>query len=176
MTVVQTTLPSWADIVKGASSATGNSSEREAEKKSVTIRKYMEDERKIQELTCALKTLKLQEAELTAQLKKAIENKEKKRDEELVNTYEASTRRASKRGEQSFHRGDRIWIKNKLHKPATWNNKIEWNEKEGKTATVTEVIVRGPGEQVHFLTDNGVRTWRAPNNVCLITPTERNDE
>ncbi|KAI2506456.1 hypothetical protein MHU86_7971 [Fragilaria crotonensis] len=120
----------------------------------------MEDERKIQELTSALKTLKLQEAELTAQLKKAIENKEKKRDEELVNTHEASTRRALKRDEQSFHRGDRIWIKNKLHKPATWNNKIEWNEKEGKTATVTEVIVRGPGEQVHFLTDNGVHTSR----------------
>jgi restriction endonuclease S subunit len=138
----------------------------------------MEDERKIQELTSALKTLKLQEAELTAQLKKAIENKEKKRDEVLDNTHEASvpTRRVSKRDEQSFHRGDKIWIKNKLHKPATWNNKIEWNEKEGKTATVTDVIVRGPGEQVHFLTDNGVRTWRAPNNVCLITPTAQNKE
>ena len=137
----------------------------------------MEDVRKMQELTSALKTLKLQEAELTAQLKKAIENKGK-RDKELDNTHEASvpTRRESKRDEQSFYRGDRIWIKNKLHMPATWNNKIEWNVKEGKTATVTEVIVRGPGEQVHFLTDNGVRTWRAPNNVCLITPTARNDE
>ncbi|KAI2506453.1 Reverse transcriptase (RNA-dependent DNA polymerase) [Fragilaria crotonensis] len=36
MTVVQATLPSWADIVKGASSATGSSSKREAEKESRT--------------------------------------------------------------------------------------------------------------------------------------------
>ncbi|KAI2505104.1 hypothetical protein MHU86_9292 [Fragilaria crotonensis] len=97
----------------------------------------MENERRIQELTSALKTLKLHEAELTAQLKEALESKDKQKRQEVG-----------------------IWIKNKLHKPATWINKFEWNKKEGKTATVTEDIVRGPGEQVHFLTDSGVLPLR----------------
>ena len=58
---------------------------------------------------------------------------------------------------------------NKLRKLATWNNKTEWNEIEGKTATATDVFVRGLGEQeVHFLMDNGVQTWRAPNNLSKL--------
>ena len=55
-------------------------------------------------------------------------------------------------------------IKNKLKKPADWPINTEWVESRGKTATVTR-IYRG---QVHFLTDNGVSTWRAPNNLRKI--------
>jgi hypothetical protein len=67
-------------------------------------------------------------------------------------------------------KGDSIWIKNKLHKLANWNNETEWNEKEVKTAIVTKKLIKGPGVQVRFLTDNGVQTWQAPNNMCPLTP------
>ena len=121
----------------------------------------MERKKTIQELINALKVLSLQKAELTEQLEQAIAEKDC---EEA--TYEAvavaSEERETKR---EFSRGDRIWIINKLHKPANWDNGLEWNESEGKTATVTEVLIKGPNKQVHFVTDNGVRTWRAPNNV-----------
>jgi hypothetical protein len=63
-----------------------------------------------------------------------------------------------------FKRGDRVLIKNKLKKPATWSNEVTWNEAEAKTATVSH-IYKG---QVHFVTDNGVKTWRAVNNLKRI--------
>ena len=63
-----------------------------------------------------------------------------------------------------FNRGDRVWIKNKLKKPATWSNGVAWNENKAKTATVSH-IYKG---QVHFVTDNGVKTWRAVNNLKRI--------
>jgi hypothetical protein len=132
----------------------------------------MERKKTIQELINALKTLRIQEADLTAQLEQALE--QKGTPQQAVRTAKEEKRSS---GTQSiFTRGDRIWIKNKLHKPANWNNRIEWIEREGKTATVTEVLTRGPSEQVHFITDNGVQTWRAPNNVYLLTPSIQHHE
>jgi hypothetical protein len=63
-----------------------------------------------------------------------------------------------------FDKGDRVRIKNKMKKPATWSNNVAWKEDEAKTGTVTH-IYKG---QVHFLTDNGVKTWRAVNNLARI--------
>ena len=60
-----------------------------------------------------------------------------------------------------IRRGDRVKIKNKFNKPATWPAERRWDKEEAKLATVTKVT----REQVHFTTDNGVRTWRAPNNL-----------
>jgi hypothetical protein len=60
-----------------------------------------------------------------------------------------------------FKRGDRVFIKNKVKKPATWSNAVAWNDDNAKTATVSH-IYKG---QVHFVTDNGVKTWRAVNNL-----------
>jgi hypothetical protein len=125
----------------------------------------MERRKTIQELTSALKTLRLQEADLTAQLEQAVGNRE--------HTGVASNTTGEEREKdgQSLHgfaKGDRIWIQNKLHKPANWHNEFKWIEQEGKTATVTDILVKGPTIQVHFVTDNGVKTWRAPNNVRLL--------
>jgi hypothetical protein len=122
----------------------------------------MEREKTIQELVIALKTLKLKEADLTLQLEEAI----KKKEQEPRRTGPSGSATSI----QGFSKGDRFWIKNKLHKPANWNNETEWNEKEGKTAIVTKVLIKGPGVQVRFLTDNGVQTWQAPNNMCPLTP------
>jgi ABC-type phosphate transport system auxiliary subunit len=56
--------------------------------------------------------------------------------------------------------GDRMRIKNnELCRPTDWNNTIIWVEE--RRATVTRVVEG----QIHFITLNGVRTWRAPNNM-----------
>jgi DUF438 domain-containing protein len=122
----------------------------------------MERKKTIQELTSALKTLKLEEANLTTQLEEALKNNKTAVDQQ------EQAENNSKRRLHGFSKGDRVWSKNKLHKPASWDNKFEWIEREGKTATVTEVLIKGPTVQVHFVTDNGVKTWRAPNNLSLL--------
>jgi hypothetical protein len=58
-------------------------------------------------------------------------------------------------------KGDRVRIKNKVSKPTTWSIEKPWRREEAKLATITRVT----REQVHFVTDNGVSTWRAPNNL-----------
>ena len=50
--------------------------------------------------------------------------------------------------------GDRVQIKNKVRKPATWSSSAEWNQEKAQKATVTHHYK----EQVHFETDNGVKT------------------
>ena len=64
----------------------------------------------------------------------------------------------------SFKRGDRVRITNKVRKPATAG--ANWSENRERLATVTRVIP----DQVHILTDNGTRTWRAPNNLQIVGP------
>lgn len=63
-----------------------------------------------------------------------------------------------------FKEGDRVRIKNKLKRPAAWPTKTLWNRELAQFATITH-IYRG---QVHFVTDNGVKTWRAVNNLELL--------
>ena len=58
-------------------------------------------------------------------------------------------------------RGDRVRIRNRVYKPATWPADRHWDKEQAKLATVTRVT----SEQIHFVTDNGIRTWRAPNNL-----------
>ena len=63
--------------------------------------------------------------------------------------------------EEPFQSGDRVRIKNKVRRPATWNTSIPWDQQAAQRATVTHNY-KG---QVHFTTDNGVSTWRARNNL-----------
>jgi hypothetical protein len=65
---------------------------------------------------------------------------------------------------KGFRRGDRVKIKNALKKPATWSNDNTWIKELAQVATVTHLY----RDQVHFVTDNGVKTWRATNNLELI--------
>jgi hypothetical protein len=64
--------------------------------------------------------------------------------------------------EHGFRTGDRVRIKNKIRKPATAGP--SWTEIKERLATVTRITV----DQVHLTTDNGTKTWRAPNNLRLI--------
>jgi hypothetical protein len=60
--------------------------------------------------------------------------------------------------------GDRVQIKNRVRKPATWSSTKPWSEERERIATVTRITP----EQIHFVTDNGTRTWRAPNNLTKL--------
>jgi hypothetical protein len=61
-------------------------------------------------------------------------------------------------------KGDRVNIVNKLNKPSTWSPHVEWCQENAQRGTVTH-FHKG---QVHFITDNGVKTWRAINNLRKI--------
>ncbi len=57
-------------------------------------------------------------------------------------------------------------INNKIKRPANWL--ARWDERDienERRATVTHIV----RDQVWIITDNGTKTWRAPNNL------ERND-
>ena len=61
-------------------------------------------------------------------------------------------------------KGDRVRITNQVRRPAIWPSAVAWNEEtkeKERRATVTHIYK----DQVHFITDNGTKTWRAPNNV-----------
>ncbi len=117
-------------------------------------------EDRIEHLINKLRLLKVQEAHLLTQ----IEEENRRRESEVAiarNVVEVTEENNIQRHHHEISVGDRIWIKNKLKKPATWTSNKPWIEIEGRTATVTGFATG----QVHFLTDNGVKTWRAPNNV-----------
>jgi hypothetical protein len=72
--------------------------------------------------------------------------------------YERSAIRAAA---STYRTGDRIRITKNLRKPADWDNTVEWNQEQAQLATVTKVEKK----QVWFITDNGINTWRAINNI-----------
>ena len=60
---------------------------------------------------------------------------------------------------------DRVRITNKVKRPANWPSERTWVEVQYRAATVTRVTP----EQIHIETDNGVKTWRVPNNLKKIS-------
>jgi hypothetical protein len=58
-----------------------------------------------------------------------------------------------------LQKGDRVYITNAVNKPQSW--KGTWEQVKAQRATVTH-FYKG---QVHFVTDNNIRTWRAVNNL-----------
>jgi hypothetical protein len=63
--------------------------------------------------------------------------------------------------EGGFAVGDRVRIINKVRKPANWSAELPWDDQQARQATVTRVTTG----KVHFVTDNGVETWRAHTNL-----------
>ena len=68
-----------------------------------------------------------------------------------------------RRVDDPFRPGDRVRITNKVRRPDTWDTSNTWDQKAAQRATVTRIYK----EQVHFVTDNGVETWRARNYLQL---------
>lgn len=104
----------------------------------------MRTETPVGALIVELKKLKIREAEILALL-------ERENDKAEADGYGATT----------FAKGDRVHIKNRVRKPASWGNTVVWDERVARNATVTNT----DQGKVHFVTDNGVRTWRLPNNL-----------
>jgi hypothetical protein len=109
---------------------------------------------KIHELIEELKALKLREAEIIEQL--AVENVRRNR-EARENGARLVRRTTTGHG---FEQGDRIRITNQVKKPYNWGDD-HWNYHEARIATVTFTTPN----RIHFVTDNGLTTWRAPRNI-----------
>jgi hypothetical protein len=106
-------------------------------------------EESLTELITELQHLRIREAEVLARIGR------------LTNAHATDATPVREIEVNGFKKGDRVRITNKVKKPAVWPREKAWVESEFRLATVTKVS----SLQVHFLTDNGVRTWRAPNNL-----------
>ena len=111
------------------------------------------EEKQIGDLIEELKALKLRESVVISQLEAAYRRRP---DEYTTSTAEQET---------GLSPGDRVYVVNRVRKPATWTSKVVWTAEKERRATVTRVTAT----QIHILTDNGVRTWRAPNNLQKLT-------
>lgn len=60
-----------------------------------------------------------------------------------------------------FAPGDRVVVKNEVKRPTYWRGENDWDQEAAQRATVTHLY----RDQVHFLTDNGISTWRARGNL-----------
>ena len=105
--------------------------------------------RELDELIERLRFLQLEQASVIARI-------------EVLNSTPTNT--VPKERINGIAEGDRVRIKNKVRKPATWSSAVVWTEAKERLATVTRVT----RDQVHFVTDNGTRTWRAPNNLTRL--------
>ena len=110
--------------------------------------------RTVDELIEELQRLRLQETAIIAELREA--NRERNGVQDIDVDVDPPA------AEFALTRGSRVRIKNRVRRPATAGP--AWSENRERLATVTRVTV----DQVHIVTDNGTRTWRAPNNLQLI--------
>ena len=85
--------------------------------------------------------------------------------EEQVSSVRVTSDTRSFLHTNGIRRGDRVRIKNKIKKPATWPSMKLWREDKYRSAIVTEITPA----QIFILTDKGVSTWRAPNNLKKVT-------
>jgi hypothetical protein len=122
-------------------------------------------ERQIEELIRELRTLKLRVATLEAE---NDYQRARRESSEHTRTLTAASNNSTHDMERvnGIGRGDRVRITNTVKKPAYWTK--AWDEKKERVATVIKVTP----SQIHFRTDNGVNTWRAPNNVRKIVDTD----
>ena len=112
-------------------------------------------EEALDELTNELRQLRIREVKVLSQIRRLNELRAA-REEAPVARFEVN----------GFRVGDRVRITNKVKKPATWPRGQVWSESEFRSATVTRVTRL----QIHFVTDNGISTWRAPNNLERFAP------
>ena len=108
---------------------------------------------RIEDLIEELRTLKIRETEIVAELKQATNT-----------TTEEQDKGKNERNATpvAIAKGDRVRIVNKVRRPASAGP--TWTEANERLAVVTSVNAT----QVHILTDNGTRTWRGPNNLRLL--------
>jgi hypothetical protein len=112
----------------------------------------------INELIQELQQLRIRETAVIAEIREAIEAQD-----EAAQANDIELEDVDPPGDaRGLRPGDRVRIKNKIRRPATAGP--SWSETRERSATVTRVTV----DQVHIITDNGTKTWRARNNLRLI--------
>jgi hypothetical protein len=111
----------------------------------------------VNELIQELQQLRIRETAVIAEIREAIEVRDGAEQDIEIDDVEQPA--AVQHG---LRTGDRVRIKNKVRRPATAGP--SWSETRERLATVTRVTV----DQVHIITDNGTKTWRARNNLSLI--------
>ncbi len=121
----------------------------------------MED-RQIEDLIAEVRSLRIQVDRLETELHRR--NSSSQPQAVTPTTQRQPVLRGATGPSHSYAVGDRVYILNKIKKPAIWDSRRVWNEGEARNATVTEVRPT----QIFFVTDNGVETWRAPNNLRKI--------
>ena len=109
-------------------------------------------DKQVGDLIAELKALNLRRSEILATLEEAYSA------HEPAETVSSAFRVPIANG---IVKGDRVRITNKVKRPAAWTNQLAWDKERERSATVTRVTPT----QVFFITDNGVETWRAPNNL-----------
>jgi hypothetical protein len=112
----------------------------------------MEEERSIDELIAELQELKIREAEIVTALERANRTA-RVRIPEVVEGHR-----------QEGHAQVPYGFTNRVRRPAT--ARVSWTEEREQLATVTRIVP----DQVHIRTDNGTKTWRAPNNLEIQRP------
>ncbi|KAI2513064.1 hypothetical protein MHU86_1356 [Fragilaria crotonensis] len=123
----------------------------------------MEDE-SFEELIEELRELKIREADLTVKIERArLARAERANAATLQSNDNHTLPDGTLFFTNGFRQGDRVRITNKVRKPATAGP--AWTEAQERSAVVTKVIP----DQVHILTDNGTKTWRAPNNLKRVS-------
>jgi hypothetical protein len=121
-------------------------------------------DRSISELIEELRRVRIRESAIIEELENAVRRARQREteDENIVDVDENRIHPAVIANGLGIRVGDRVRIKNKVRKPATAGP--SWSETRERAATVTKVTP----EQVHVITDNGTKTWRAPNNLILV--------
>lgn len=110
----------------------------------------MEKDQSIEELIAEHKLVEIHEANIIVRIEAAAHKSDQDKSEK------------TRPNANQLSKGNRIRITNRVRKPATWNNETAWDK--GCLATVMRVTP----EQVHIITDNGISTWRVPNNLKRI--------
>jgi hypothetical protein len=129
------------------------------------------DDAKLATLINELKALKVQESQIIQQIE-AISSSRTDTSGRATTPTRQKTTRTPPITVNGIGQGDRVIIKNKIHKPAACTDDTNWTKERERVATVTKVTK----EQIHFITDNGTRTWRAPNNLSKLPSEADYDE
>ena len=112
----------------------------------------MVEDHTLEVLINELRALRLRVTQVEAQLKE-----QREQEQQTIETTSAPS--------GGFAKGDRVRITNKVRRPANWS--ASWTEEDierERSATVTHRA----RDQIWLITDNGTKTWRAPNNLARI--------
>jgi hypothetical protein len=110
-----------------------------------------------------LRSLQLRETEIIEEIE--LENRLRTRENPTTETINPTA-------ETIIRTGDRVYITNRVAKPANWSEQRSWSATRERRATVTRVVppnryLRSDGK-IYISTDNGVKTWRAAKNLRLL--------